>query len=330
MRIVLCEVDEREGVYFRKQLRQHHLILSHQPLTPDTHSIPDAEVLSTFIYSNITATVLDKMPSLKLIITRSTGFDHIDALACATRGIQIQTLPKYGTTTVAEHTIALLLALSRNVVRGVDKTRHDDFSLDAINCFDLEGKTLGVVGTGAIGARVIEIARALRMRVLACDHHPQKVLAHKFDFTYTTYKRILQESDIITFHIPLTKETTHVFNMHALSQVKRGVWIINTARGALIDTQALVHGLEKKIIAGAALDVLEGEGDLKDIQQPMKEQHLHAHNWPLLRKNHNLLKRPNVLITPHIAFYSHESHQRILDMTISLIKLFSEKAKRKN
>jgi D-lactate dehydrogenase len=213
-----------------------------------------------------------------------------------------------------------MLALLRNVHRGIERTRHDDFSIEGLRGLTLEGKTLGVIGAGAIGTRVIELARAFRMKVLV--HTDTKKKGTHDHIMYTTLKDLLEHSDIVTLHIPHTPKTHHMINAKTLAMMKRGSFLINTARGPLVDTQALSHALDSKRLAGAALDVLEGEAQLHEIHQPMKHTHHSLHDWRTLRKTHTLLKHKNVIVTPHIAFYTKESVDAILNITLENMEAF--------
>src|SRR3989338_3010588 len=199
------------------------------------------------------------MPKLKLIETMSTGYNHIDVKECKKRGIVVCNVPTYGENTVAEHTFALLLALSRKIHLSYDRTQKADFSAIGLKGFDLKGKTIGVVGCGHIGRHVVRIAKGFEMDVLVYERWQDLALAKELGFTYATLEELYSRSDIITFHVPLSKSTTHMFNNESLKLVKKGCTIINTARGEVIDTDALIRGLSKKIIGADGLDVLEGE-----------------------------------------------------------------------
>jgi D-lactate dehydrogenase len=285
------------------------------------------QVLGVFIYSKLTREVLQQMPCLKLIVTMSTGYDHIDLAYCKREGIRVCNVPKYGGACVAEHTFALILALTRHLDKAIENTRHDDFSIDELMGVNLHGKTMGVVGVGTIGQHVIEIAKAFGMNVLATTDRIRKGFHNGLQ--YVSLNELLRKSDLVTFHVPLTKKTFHMINRKNIRLMKRGSYLINTSRGGIVETQAVVGALESKRLAGAAFDVLEGEGTLREAHQPLRKEHFDAFDWHLLRKNHALLKRKNVIITPHIAFYTKESIKGILDTTIQNIKSF-EKGKPQN
>jgi D-lactate dehydrogenase len=283
--------------------------------------VRDIQALSVFIYSHVTREALDALPQLRLIATRSTGFDHIDVEACRERGIAVSNVPSYGENTVAEHTMALLLMLSRKVHQSVLQVRSGRVDLAELTGFDLQGKTIGVVGAGHIGLHVIRIARGFGMRVLGFDVRRDPFLADLLGFEYVTMERLLEESDIVTLHSPLTDRTHHLLGRAEFSRMKPGVMIVNTARGGLIDTDALVDALESGKVGGAGLDVLEGEELIKEEKQ-LLQQPLDVERLRMAVRNRVLLARDNVVFTPHNAFNSREALVRILDVTLANLEAF--------
>jgi D-lactate dehydrogenase len=300
-------------------------ILWHQePLLPETVHDEDERVraLSVFIHSRVTAETLRHFPALRGIATRSTGFDHIDLTACRERNVMVSNVPRYGENTVAEHTFALILDLSRNIHKAYARTTAGDFNLDGLIGFDLKGRTLGVIGVGSIGLHVIRIARAFGMRVLAYDVHPNPLIAEVLDFSHASLEDTLAGADIITLHAPANPSTFHLINRERLAMMKRGAYLVNTARGSLVDTDALLWALNEGILAGAALDVLEGE-ELITEDQALLARENRPNAEELLRtvvRANILLRRPDIVITPHIAFYSREALQRILTTSADNIK----------
>jgi D-lactate dehydrogenase len=280
-----------------------------------------AEIVSIFVYSKIDKTLLDKMPDLKLIATRSTGYDQIDLDECEKRGIMVCNVPRYGENTVAEHAFALILGLTRKMKTALARTNQLDFHIEGLRGFDLYGKTLGVIGAGAIGLHSIRIGRGFGMRVLAYDAFPQPILAEVLGFEYTSLDNLLAESDIITLHVPLIKDTYHLINKDNISKIKRGAILINTSRGAVVDTEALVKALDEGILSGAGLDVLEGEESIKEEAQLLSDT-LPVEKLRAIVHSYTLLHRDNVILTPHMAFYSVEAEQRIIDTTIDNIESF--------
>ncbi|MHA3772283.1 NAD(P)-dependent oxidoreductase [Verrucomicrobiota bacterium sgz303538] len=323
--------------YFEGALKQHELHFLESIV-----DVPaDAEVVSMFIDSKIDAAFLAAHPGLKLVATRSTTFDHIDLEACAARGIIVSYVPSYGKYTVAEHTFALLLALARRLRQAMDVHRKPHFSYEALRGFRLRGKTLGVVGAGVIGMRVLNLAAAFGMKCIAYDIRHRPGLAARLEFHYVEFDELLARSDIISLHATLTPETLHILNREAFNRCKPGVMIINTARGALIDTKALLEAMDKGIVGGVGLDVLEDERvfryELSKIISNQIVDHLHAafrerearttdperiKELTTLVHNEDLLSRPNVVFTPHIAFNSIEAVECINRATVNSIEGF--------
>jgi D-lactate dehydrogenase len=234
---------------------------------------------------------------------------------CRKRHIAVSNVPSYGENTVAEHTFALILALSRNIHRAYVKTIKGDFSLEGLQGFDLKGKTLGVVGAGHIGLHVIKMAKGFGMEVLVHDIRKNIFLSEVLDFQYVPLERLLHHSDIVSLHTPYLPSTHHLMNRETFRMMKRGALFINTARGGLVDTDALVWALDEGIVGGAGLDVLEGEELVKEERQLLSKD-FPKEKLATALKNHILLHRENVVITPHIAFDSREALQRILETTV--------------
>lgn len=283
----------------------------------------EAGVLCTFIESPIGEAEMERFPALKLIATRSTGYDHIDLTAAKARGITVVNVPFYGENTVAEFAFALLLALSRRIIDADERVREGTFSPNGLRGFDLAGKTLGVVGTGHIGAHVIRMAQGFGMRVVAFDAFPKEDLSHTLDFPYVPLTELLAQSDVITLHVPYNKDTHHLINKENIGGAKQGAYLINTARGAVVETDALVEALRNGTLAGAALDVLEEEGGLADETALLSSPHPKAEDLKIMLENHYLIEHPRVIVTPHLAFNTQEAVERILNTTIENIKNFS-------
>ena len=280
-------------------------------------------VISPFIYSDISTKVISKAKKLKLISTRSTGFNHIDLTAAKKRKISVANVPYYGENTVAEHTFALILALSRNLHKAYVRTIRNDFSLSGLQGFDLREKTLGVIGAGSIGVHVIKMAKGFGMKVIATDTKPNHILTELLDFNYVSLDELLSRSDIITLHCPYNQHTHHLINMNNIKKIKKGALFINTARGGIIEPKALYYAVEKGIFGGAGLDVFEGEELIREENQ-MLTKNVSVEHLETLLKTNILLKRENVIITPHMAFDSIEAVERILDTTVENIKSFFE------
>lgn len=271
--------------------------------------------LSPFIYSRIDKSALEKMPLLKAIATRSTGTDHIDLAECKKRKIAVLNVPSYGENTVAEHTFGLILALSRKIYHAIQRAKKRDFSIAGLRGFDLKGKTLGIVGMGHIGLHVARIARGFEMNVIAFDPFPNKKLAKRYCFKYVSFGFLLKNSDIITLHAPYNERTHHLINKKNILIVKKGAVLINTARGGLVETEALLLGLKQGILSAAGLDVLEEESAIMEESQ-LLSMHLPKKSMQVVLENHALLDNENVLITPHNAFNSKEAMGRIVETTV--------------
>ncbi len=291
----------------------------------ETDGIPESirycDVLSIFVNSRLTAAMIDSMPNLKHIALRSTGYDHVDVAHAHTRGIVVSYVPHYGSQTVAEHTFALILTLSRKIhaMHGLLRTT-GEMDVVAHEGFDLAGKTIGVVGTGAIGKRVCEIAHGFRMKIVAFDLYPDEAFAKQYDITYLPLTDVLAAADIVTLHVPATAENYHLLNEESLTHLKQGAYIINTARGSLIDTVALIHALKSGQAGGAGLDVYEGEEYLKDeLKLVDSREELNMQIWRAFAAEHELLDMQNVIMTPHMAFNTKEAKREITETTLENI-----------
>jgi D-lactate dehydrogenase len=323
MKLAFLELQGWEEKYLRGRVDGAHELVAIRDVLEDKHlpQIADAEIVSPFIYSKLTVERLAKLPKLRMIATRSTGFDHIDVAECGKRGITVCNVPFYGENTVAEHTFALILALSRKVHEAFVRVRAGNFSLDGLRGFDLKDKTIGVVGAGRIGLHVIRIARGFGMKVLAFDVKRDNFWAEVLGFEYAELNDLLGRSDIITLHAPYNRHTHHLINRDNIHKIKRGAILINTARGGLVNTDALLKALDDGTLAGAGLDVLEGEETIYEESALLGD----AVNPEKLRtalQNHVILKKPNVVFTPHNAFNSQEALERILDTTAENIAAF--------
>ena len=325
MNITFFEAEDWQVPIIQSALKSHRVSIFKEPLhSRNLVKFKNTEIVITFIYSRLDAAVLDKLPSLKLIATMSTGFDHIDIEYCRKRGIIVCNVPTYGENTVAEHTFALILALSRKLFPSIRRT-HEQllFETDrSLRGFDLKGKTLGVVGCGNIGRHVARIGVGFEMEVLANDFHKDKKLERELGIRYVTFDSLLKKSDIITLHVPYLKATHHLIGTAAIKTMKKGVFIINTSRGPIIDTDALIKGLKKGHIAGAGLDVLEGECDIKEEMEVLHDRFKATCDLKTILEGHLLMRMDNVVVTPHNAFNSREAVQRILNTTLENIQLF--------
>ena len=326
MRIAFFEIHEWESRHLQEKLSGHPTSFFPGKIQDaDLSALQDVEVLSVFIYSQVTARVLESLSRLRLLATRSTGYDHIDVETCRSRGIEIATVPSYGENTVAEHTFALILALSRHVHKFYARVSAGNFSREGLTGFDLKGKTIGVLGVGRIGLHVIKIARGFGMEVLATDIRQDPFLAELMNFRYVPAEHLLANSDIISLHMPYTPSTHHFLDREKLALVRKGALLINTSRGGLVDTSALLAALDDGTLAGAGLDVVEGEQYISE-EQAMLRAEQPAEVLREVLQDHILFRRENVVFTPHNAFNSREALLRILDTTVENIRGFLQGA----
>lgn len=323
-KILFFDTDPQTKTFFTQRLA-HKAELFFSPNTihhPLTKNLPtDVEVISVFAHSQpIGASTLKPFKNLRLLATRSTGYNHIDLDYCRRHNIAVVNVPNYGETTVAEFTFGLILGLTRKIYPAKSDLKKNNIQLDKYMGIDLEGRTLGVVGAGAIGRHVAQLGKAFGMKILAYDPHP--VYTPKY-ITYVPFEKLVHNSDIITLHCPATKQNTHLFNKNTFAQMKPEALLINnTARGSLVDTEALYEAIQTRQIAGAALDVLENEDVLMQREIDLGSQSTTREALVDSLINLKLMQLDNVLITPHIAFNSTDAVNRILETTAENIVKF--------
>lgn len=321
--VVFFDVKDWEKEEIKKLDSQFNVRLCEDSLSAkNAADFSMAEVISVFVNSTLDAGVLSQFKQLKLITTRSTGFDHIDLEYCKSKSIDVANVPSYGSNTVAEHAMALMLALFRRIPESVERVRKSDFSPVGLTGLDVRGKTIGVVGTGKIGQNMIKYAKGFSMNVLAFDIHPNLDLAKELDFDYVEIKQILSDSDVISFHAPYNKDTHHLINFANIYDTKSGVFLINTARGGLIETKCLYEALRSGHVGGAGLDVLEGEKYLMEEAELLHSDRDGA-DLKIAVQNYLMSHMPNVIITPHNAFNSKEALDRIIQTTIENILCYA-------
>jgi D-lactate dehydrogenase len=323
MKIAYITPYAGEEEIVRELLSEHELIFIDKPLSTQIPAEAiDADVLSIFVDSKISEQMIDSMPNLKMIALRSTGFEHVAVAHAEAKGIKVSYVPHYGSQTVAEHTFALILALSRKAYQMYDLLRsRGNLDVEEHEGFDLCGKTIAVIGTGAIGKRVCEIALGFKMKVLAFDLYPDSDFAKSHNIEYGSLEEAISQADFVTLHVPSTKENFHLLDADKLAKCKKGAYIINTSRGTLIDTVALVYALKSEQIAGAGLDVYEGEEYLKDEMKLLSEVRVFDQTvWRAFAAEHELLDMDNVIITPHMAFNTKEAKREITETTVENIK----------
>lgn len=321
MTVAFFEVQEWEKESLKNSFPQGQF--TEGKLTDENaQSFQDSEILSCFIYSELNRNVLSKFPKLKYISIRGTGFDNVDQNYCREKGIKISNVPEYGSRTVAEYTFALILNLTRKIYQSINQSKTLNFDHTFIRGVDLFGKKIGIIGLGRIGESVADIAKGFGMETYALSRNKNEELEKKYQIKFIEFEELISISDIITLHLPLNPETKHIINKENITKFKRGSYLINTARGGLIDTEALLLGLEQNILGGVALDVLEDEKEMQEEIEVLTSKFNEDTDYETLVLNHILLNHPKVLITPHNAFNSDEALARITTTTIQNIESF--------
>lgn len=284
-------------------------------LTEDTAELAKGcDVVCVFVNDTVNAKVIDKLYDcgVKMIALRCAGYNNVD-VEHAFGKIHVVHVPAYSPYAVAEHAAALLLTSIRRIHKAYNRTRDFNFSLSGLTGFDLHGKTVGVIGTGKIGRIFINICQGFGMNVIAYDRFPPK----DSDIKYVGLDELFKRSDIISLHCPLTEETKHLISADAIKKMKKGVVILNTSRGALIDAEALLEGIKARKVGAACLDVYEEEADIF-----FEDRSGHILNDELLSR---LISMPNVIVTSHQAFLTEEALANIADTTVNNIKSYFER-----
>ncbi len=293
----------------------HHWEYVADKLSPDNLN-PDTEVISVFVSSTVTREIIEALPRLRVIACRSTGFNNVDLEAAADHDVTVLNVPTYGEATVAEYVFTLLLALTRRLP-AVLAAEGEQFDPADLRGHDLQGQTFGVVGTGHIGQKALRIAHGFGMKTIAYDTFPKPELQKELGFTYVGLEDLLGQADVVSLHTPYLPATHHLMNNERLGQMKQGAILINTARGELVDTGALIEQLDNGHLGGAAIDVVEGETLLNYHEETAL---LRSETLPEDTLRHSveisaLQKMPNVVISPHNAFNTVEAIGRINQVT---------------
>ncbi|WJG07867.1 2-hydroxyacid dehydrogenase [Aliiglaciecola sp. LCG003] len=276
------------------------------------------DIVCVFVNDQLTKAVIGQIASLgvKHIALRCAGFNNVDLAAAEQAGITVSRVPAYSPEAVAEHTIALMMVLNRKIHKAYNRVRENNFILEGLTGFNFHGKIVGVVGTGKIGRCVINILRGLGCHVRCYDPHPDTSLEELPDVHYVPLNKLIEESDIVTLHCPLTEESHHLINHSTIDKMKHNVMLINTSRGGLIDTQAIINGLKSHKIGYLGLDVYEMESELffQDKSSDIMQDDVFA----------RLLSFPNVVITGHQGFYTDEALRQIASTTINNLMLVNQ------
>jgi D-lactate dehydrogenase len=294
----------------------HAMVFLEPRLSLDTAPLAaGADCICAFVNDTLDAKTIDRLSDMgiRLIALRSAGFNHVDLNAAKASGLTVARVPAYSPHAVAEHTVALILTLNRKIHRAYNRVREGNFALEGLLGFDLHAKTAGVVGTGLIGEVVAQIMAGFGCRVVAYDPEPNPRCA-ALGVEYLDFDALLTQSDIITLHCPLTPATYHLIDEGALTRLRRGAMLINTSRGAVIDTPAVIRGLKDGVIGSLGLDVYEEEADLffEDLSDRIIPDDVFA----------RLLTFPNVVVTGHQAFFTEEALTAIAETTIANITAF--------
>ncbi len=277
----------------------------------------DADAIGVFVNSEVRQAHIDQLPNLKLIVTLSTGFDHIDWQYAQSKNIVVSTVPAYGSRTVAEFTFALMLGVSRKAMAAYRQIKNNhDFSIANFEGFNLQGKTLGIVGTGKIGQNVAKIAKGFEMNIIGFDAFPNQKAADELGFKYLPLEELLAQSDVVTLHVPYNKDTHHLINTSNIGKFKPGALLINTSRGEVAETEAILQGLKNNILGGVGIDVIEGERQLMDEWSILSPDSGHEEHLKTLLEDRVLIEHPQVAYTPHIAFFTKEAKHEIVKVTV--------------
>ncbi len=299
----------------------HELVFLEHRLTAETAVLVDgAECASLFAndLANAEALAVLREHGVRLLALRSAGFNHVDLVAAERLGLTVARVPAYSPHAIAEHAVALILTLNRRIHRAFLRVREQNFELDGLMGFDLHGKTVGVIGTGRIGANFARIMHlGFRCRVVAFDPEPDEA-CRRMGVEYLELDALWPQCDIVALHCPLTPATHHIVDDAAIARMKPGVMLINTSRGAVVDSRAVIRGLKSGHIAALGLDVYEEEGDLffRDLSEQVIQDDVFV----------RLMTFPNVLITAHQAFFTREALDNIAQTTVANITAFARGA----
>lgn len=324
MKITLFEIQEWEKPTFDTLAEKHDITFVSEGLDEENAAdYADSEIVSVFVHSEVNGQALEQLENLKAIATRSTGFDHIDMGTCRERDIKVAYVPGYGENTVASHTMGLLLNIAHRISDGIDRTRKGDFSNQGLRGFDVDGKTIGVIGaSGGIGRHVVRMAKGLGMKVLGQDIEEDADFAKEMEFEYVWLEDLCARSEVVTLHVPHNEATHHLIGSEQFEQMREGVIFLNTARGGLVDERALLKALASGKVAAAGIDVIKAEPQIREEAELLRIVLEDEEKWGTLLANETLLRMRNVYVTPHNAFNTEEAIQRILNITLENIEGF--------
>ena len=297
---------------------QHDLVFIDEPLNSETTLLAKgAPAICIFVNDPVDADMLKQLydQGTRLIVLRCAGYNNVDLVAAQELGIQVANVPAYSPHAVAEHALALILALNRHMLEAQQRVRAANFSLNGLKGFDLYGKTAGIIGTGHIGAILACTLQALGMRVLATDPLENPECCHQ-GIEYVELDSLLSQSDVISLHCPLTADSCHLINAKEIAHMKRGVMLINTSRGGVLNTDAVIDGLKSGKIGYLGIDVYEHEQNI--FFNDLSKEGINDDNLK------SLLSLPNVLVTPHQAFFTEEALENIATTTLASLTEFEQ------
>lgn len=318
MKVAWFDAEDWEKEYVEDRAGDLEIEFYEESLTEENvEKAEGCDAVSVFVDSRVNENVIEEFDGF-LVACRSTGYDHVATRKAKKEGVQICNVPEYGDNTVAEHTFGLILALSRKIYSAIRKVEEGEFNHEGLRGFDLEGKKLGVIGTGSIGQHVIKIANGFGMHVIASDPQPDYQAAEELGFMYVSKDDLLEQADIVTLHCPLVEATKHILGEEDFKRMDETL-LVNTARGGLVDTEALIDALENDSVKAAGLDVLEEECYIDDDISYLSEMEEEC-DPEIILEDHILMDRDDVLITPHNAFNSIEALHRIADTTLENLR----------
>lgn len=326
MKVIVFSAHNFERQYLENSNGgKHTLKFISTPLTAETASLAQGyDAASIFVNDDASAPVLDILSKagVQFLSLRSAGYNHVDLEQAKKTHIQVARVPEYSPYAVAEHTVALMFALNRKLIRANHRVMEQNFSLDGLVGFDMNGKTIGIIGTGKIGCVVARIMYGLGCRILASDHIENKEIKKKYGVIYTDRESLFRESDIVTLHVPLTPETKYLIDTPTISMMKKGAMLINTSRGALVNTRAVIEALKTGQIGNLGIDVYEEEGTLffEDHSDSIIQDDVIA----------RLMSFKNVLITSHQGFLTHEALEGIAETTLNNLDCWANGRKSEN
>lgn len=318
MRVAIFSTKNYDRIFLERanEAAGHEMLFFESRLTPETSALTEGfDAVCVFVNDQVDALVLRDMAErgVRLVALRSAGYNHVDLRVAAELGLEVVRVPAYSPHAVAEHTLALILALNRKTHRAFNRVREGNFSLEGLLGFDLHGRTVGIVGTGQIGSVFARLMRGFGCQLLAHDPYPNEE-CRRMGVEYVELGELFSRSHIISLHCPLTPETRHLIDWAAVEKMQEGVTLINTSRGAIIDTRAVIRGLKAGVIGYLGLDVYEEEENLffEDLSSEVIQDDVFA----------RLLTFPNVLITGHQGFFTREALGNIAQTTVDNITAF--------